>query len=195
MATALQLPALLEPQVPRRKVWTRQDCARLQDVIDLERYELIEGELFEKVSKNHPHSLTLLLLAEWLRDVFGRLVVVQEPGIDVAQADNPTSEPEPDLIVLNRSFRDLAPRPRPEDILLLVEISDSTLKFDLTVKRDLYARAAIPEYWVVDVNSRQIIVHRHPVAGRYRSTVEYGETEQVTPLAAPEHSSLVRDLL
>ena len=189
MGTALQLP---QP-FPRRKLLTRLECTQLASVVELSRYELIEGDLVEKVSKNHPHSRCLLLLVEWLRDVFGKRVVVQEPSIDVAPEDNPTSEPEPDLVVLTRSFLDLVPRPRPEDIALVVEISDSTLGF--TVKRDLYARAAIAEYWVVDVNARRIVVHRDPGAGRYGSISTFTEDDRIAPLAALDQTALVRDLI
>ena len=73
----------------------------------------------------------------------------------------------------------------------MVEVSDSTLRFDLTVKAALYARAGIIEYWVLDINGRRLIVHRDPTPTGYRSVVAYGESEKVTPLAAPDHELLV----
>jgi Uma2 family endonuclease len=72
---------------------------------------------------------------------------------------------------------------------LVVEISDSTLGFDLTTKAELYARAGIVEYWVVDVAARRLIVHRDPREGLYRAVTAYAEQESVAPLAAP-HSAL-----
>ena len=67
-----------------------------------------------------------------------------------------------------------------------MEIADSALKFDLTVKAALYARAAIAEYWVLDVAGKRLIVHRSPKSGTYTSVAAYGENEIVAPLAAAE---------
>jgi Uma2 family endonuclease len=78
-------------------------------------------------------------------------------------------------------------------VRLLVEVSDSTLGFDLTRKAGLYARAEIVEYWVFDIAARRLIVHRDPIAGRYQSVLEYGEQEAVAPLAARDVAVQVRD--
>lgn len=67
----------------------------------------------------------------------------------------------------------------------MVEVGDSTLRFDLTVKARLYGRAGIVEYWVLDVAGRRLIVHRGPAAGGYTSVAVYGESESVAALAAP----------
>ena len=121
----------------------------------------------------------------WLIDAFGRQFVNAEAPIDVSPADNAWNEPEPDLIVLKKQFATFDSNPRPEDLDLIVEIADSSLKFDLTVKAALYARAAIAEYWVLDVADKRLIAHRSPVSGTYTSVVAYGENEIVAPLAAP----------
>jgi Uma2 family endonuclease len=112
--------------------------------------------------------------------------------IDVAPEDNPTNEPEPDLIVLTKpshEFRNA--NPRPADLRLVVEISGSTLGFDLTSKAELYARAGIVEYWVVDIAARRLIVHRDPREGLYGSVTAYSEEESVTPLASSGPEFLV----
>ncbi len=177
------------PPTPQR--WTREDCARLADS---ERFELIEGVLIPKVSKNFPHFRAVAWLMERLRALFpGQLRVLQEAPIDVRPEDNPTSDPEPDIVVLATSLDDLGRRPRAEDLLLVVEVSDSTLELDLSVKCRLYARAAIPEYWVADIKGRRIVVHRDPVGGTYRSVVAYSADEVVAPLAAPRAEIRVGD--
>ena len=87
------------------------------------------------------------LLQDWLTQVFGARFVNPEAPIDVAPEDNPTNEPVPDLIVLKRSFSKFrSASPQPEDLDLVVEVADTTLTFDLTVKAALYARAQIVEY-------------------------------------------------
>jgi hypothetical protein len=121
----------------------------------------------------------------WLLETFGKQFVNAEAPIDVSPDDNSWNEPEPDLIVLKREFAAFDANPQPQDLDLVVEIADSTLKFDLTVKAALYARAAIAEYWVLDVAGKRLITHRSPVSGAYTSVVAYGENETIAPLAAP----------
>jgi Uma2 family endonuclease len=173
---------------PPRKRWNRAECSTLEasGLWDQQRLELIDGELISKMGKNRPHVNTLTLLQGWLVSVFGLQHVNPEAPIDVAPEDNRTNEPEPDLIVLARPLREFqSGNPQPADLRLVVEISDSTLRFDLTVKAGLYARASIFEYWVVDVAARRIIVHRDPRDGAYRSIEAYNDQEAVRPLASP----------
>jgi Uma2 family endonuclease len=184
------------PLDPPRKRWTRAECAALEasGLWEQQKLELVEGELISKMGKNRPHANSALLLAEWLVQIFGFRFVNKEEPIDVAPEDNPTNEPEPDLIVLIREsthFR--SGNPQPEDLHLVVEVADTTLNFDLTTKASLYARAGIAEYWVLDVKGRRLLVHRDAKAGGYASIIAYGEHESVAPLAAPHREFRVAD--
>jgi Uma2 family endonuclease len=185
-------------QNPPRKRWTRAECERLEalGVFDQQRVELIEGELIVKMSKNRPHVRVAALLTAWLIQIFGGLRVNAEAPIDVAPEDNPTNEPVPDLIVLTRGYSDSAAYesapPQPRDLDLVVEIADTSLAFDLTVKAALYARAGIADYWVLDVPGRRLIVHRGPQSDRYESVTAYDEQEGVVPLGAPNSIFQVR---
>jgi len=154
-------------------------------LLEGQQLELVNGELINKMGKNRRHVTTLMKLVARMFRVFGEEVVNSETPIDVAPEDNPTNEPQPDLVVLKRPSAEFLTSPKPADLQLVVEISDSTLHFDLTVKATLYARAGIIEYWVVDTNARRIIVHRDPQDGVYRSVVVYGADEKLSPLAAP----------
>jgi Uma2 family endonuclease len=179
------IPAKLDPP---RKLWTRQEYDELYSsgLLNGQRTELIEGELIDKMGKKRPHVNSLTLLHAWLIEVFGARLVNPEAPIDVAPEDNPTNEPEPDLIVLKRDLSHFTTgNPRPQDLQLVVEVADSTLGFDLTTKAVLYARAGIVEYWVLDVAGRRMIVHRDPQVGRYACVTAYGSEESVAPLAAP----------
>jgi Uma2 family endonuclease len=183
---ALEMPP---PLVPPRKRWTREQCVVLEasGVFEKERLELVGGELISKMGKNRPHVNASMLMLFWLAETFGKQFVNAEAPIDVNPGDNPANEPEPDLIVLKREFATfVSGNPLPRDIHLLVEISDTTLNFDLTVKAALYARAGIVEYWVLDVADRRLYSHRNPVGGRYASVTIYNEHEFVAPLASPE---------
>ena len=188
--TTAPLPEFMPP-LPRRLRLTRGDCAVLEQSGQFEKKkaELIEGDLIEKMGKKRPHTEAWEVIARWLFGVFS--IVNSETLIDVAPEDNPTSEPEPDLIVLKHRVRDA--NPKPEDLLLVVEISDSSLRFDLTVKAGLYARAGILDYWVFDVLGHRIGIHRDPHSGVYQSVQWYGEGETVSPLAAPEAHFPVAD--
>jgi hypothetical protein len=190
-----QVPTLLT-ELPR-KGWTRLELARLEStgVLNQQRFELIHGELISKMGKKRAHVNALVAVQAWLVRTFGEQYVNPEAPIDVAPEDDPTNEPEPDLVVLVRPSREYNDaNPRPIDLRLVVEIADSTLGFDLTAKAELYARAMIVEYWVVDVVGRRIVVHRDPREGLYRSVVCYGDQDTVNPLAAPACQIRFRDL-
>lgn len=183
------LVALLEPlESPPRKRWTRAECDKLESMgwFIGQRFELIDGELISTMGKNRPHVVGLLLIHEWLVSVFRFRRVQQEANIDVAPEDNALNEPEPDLVVLGESRTKYSENPRPQDVLVVVEVSDTTLSFDLGKKARLYARAGIADYWVLDVNKRRLIVHREPVGGNYTSVLSYRHSESVAPLASPE---------
>jgi len=191
--TFIELPANLDS---RRKRWTRSEYDELyaSALLDGQRLELVEGDLIDKMGKKRPHVISLNLLQGWLIQVFGVRRVNPGASIDVAPEDNPSNEPEPDLIVLKRDLSDFTKEnPGPEDLELVVEVADFTLWFDLTTKAALYARAGIVEYWVPDVAGRRLIVHRDPQAGKYASVAAYSEEESVAPLAAPESLLQVRD--
>jgi Uma2 family endonuclease len=186
--TVTDAPYRLSSFEPARKLWTRAECAAFEatGLWDQQKLELIEGELIDKMGKKRPHTNGQTFTQGWLIRVFGVEFVNIETPIDVAQKDNPTSEPQPDAIVLNRPTWEInRDNPQPADVALVVEVSDSSLAFDLTRKAALYARAGIQDYWVLDVIGRRLIVHRQPASGKYTSVVAYDENESVAPLAAP----------
>lgn len=187
-------PPTALPIDPPRKKWTRAQCEQLDQagLLEQQSLELVEGELINKMGKNRPHVNAQLFVMGWLIRVFGLEFVNSEASIDVAPQDNPTNEPQPDLMVLNQpTYRLASSNPRPQDLHLVVEVSDTSLHFDLTRKAALYARAGIGEYWVLDVAGHRLFVHREPQAGQYNSVVEYSKHESVAPLAAPESPFLV----
>ena len=111
-----------------------------------------------------------------------------------------STDPEPDIAVVSGPFTS---HPKtPNTALLVVEISDSSLQFDLGDKASLYAAAGIADYWVVDVVNRQLHMHRDPrrdskqrFGSSFRQVEVFGPADRVSPLAAPGGSILVADLL
>jgi len=135
MPSALEeIHFLSTPAQPPRKRWTRLECAALESagVLDQERLELVDGELISKMGKKRPHINSLTLMLAWLQGVFGLRFVNPEAPIDVLPDDNPTNEPEPDIIVLKHELSNFrSTNPKPGDLQLVVEIADTTLAFDL----------------------------------------------------------------
>lgn len=195
-ATLTERPPTPAAQYPPRKRWTRAECERAEaaGVFDQQHIELIEGELIDKMGKNRPHVGTATLLMTWLTQVFGGRFVNTEAPIDVAPEDHPTNQPVPDLIVLTREYVESpeywSKNPQPRDLALIVEIADTSLAFDLTVKAALYARAGIAEYWVLDILGRRLLVHRQPEGGQYATVTSYSHGESVAPAASDSSLSV-----
>jgi Uma2 family endonuclease len=184
--------------LPRRKRFTRSDVARLTDagVFEGQRYELIEGDLIDKMGQNPPHAGTVRLVLIWLAAAFGLPAVRCQLPIEVASEDQERNEPEPDLAVIANPATDPFTRhPRGDELLLLVEIADTTARFDRTVKRALYGRALVREYWVLDLPARALFVHRHPSGGSYRQVIRLSEDETVAPESRPDAVVKVSELL
>ena len=183
--------ALVAPEnetFPNRRRWTRQQCERLVAKGELTgRYELVDGEIISKMGQHLSHTIVSMLLGQWLVAVFGYLFVRTEKHIVLVGALGNTNEPEPDLAITREPSTAYFPQqPGPADVRLVVEVSDSSLRFDLKTKALLYARVGIPEYLVFDVAGRQIVRHRKPARAGYRETVTLGENDLLTILDRPE---------
>ena len=131
-----------------------------------DRVELIDGEIVEMSPIASRHSACVARLTHVFFKVVGSRALVWSQAPCVLP---PYSEPEPDIMLLRprADFYEQA-HPRPADILLVVEVSDSSLDYDRGVKLRLYARAGIPEAWIVDVAGEVVEVHREPAATGYR---------------------------
>jgi Uma2 family endonuclease len=130
-----------------------------------DRVELLEGQLIEMSPIGPRHALAIDELNERLvAAVAGRARVrVQNPiALDA------TSEPQPDITVVRRPWHGYPTgHPQPGDIFLLIEVADSSLETDSGAKRELYARAGIGEFWIVDLTTNSVIVHRNPRGDGY----------------------------
>ena len=138
---------------------------------DYEKAEIIEGELIQKMPIGKKHSAVVEKLNEILRDRLGKSVSLrnQQP-IKFGDYD----EPEPDLAILQRREDFYSgSKPVPKDVLLLIEVSDATLKYDRNTKLVLYAEAAIPEVWIVNLPNDIIEIHTKPDSGIYQLTKIY----------------------
>lgn len=187
------------PPAPTPKRWTREEYHRLdeQGWFQNQRVELIDGEIILLSSQSPQHAYAAELVRRLLAKAF-------EPD-DWVRTSTPVthgecSEPEPDLCVVRGPMNEFRAR-HPSTAALIVEISRSSLQYDRTTKQRLYASMGVPDYWVLDVDHRQLIVHRTPTQTTAGQTCEYqdvmivGETGSLAPLEKPDVSFAVADML
>ncbi|KYC39555.1 hypothetical protein WA1_32160 [Scytonema hofmannii PCC 7110] len=125
-----------------------------------DRVELIQGELISMTAKGTPHTVCASILCRQLDRLLGDRAVIR--GQDPITLPN-QSEPEPDVVIARGTDEDyLAHHPYPEDILLAIEISDKTLDYDQTTKLSLYAEAGVSNYWIVNLQERQLECYSQP---------------------------------
>ena len=184
---------------PRNLLWTVDQFHYLGDLGMFEgrRAMLIDGVIVEEGAMNPPHRIALELSTEAVRAAFGPgwRMCVQMPLI-LGQS----TDPEPDIAVVAGSPRSAATHPT--TAALVVEIADSSLRYDTTVKLGVYAAGGIADYWVLDVNARQLLVFRDPRPDpaaahgyTYLTQRALSPADAVAPLAAPGRSVSVADLL
>jgi len=158
------------PGLPRRRL-TVDEYHRMGEAGILtrdDRVELIEGELIEMVPIGSDHAGTVNKLNYTLMLALGTRGVVA-PQNPVRLSDR--SEPEPDFAVLKpRADYYKSAHPTPEDVLLAIEVADSSLAYDSGLKRALYASRGIREFWIVNLIDRVVEVNRKPVGDRYEWT-------------------------
>ena len=190
--------------ISERDVATRRlRRAEYDRLIDLgmflgERIELLDGLLVVAEPQNSPHMATVIHVAEVLRAAFG-------PGwharVQGPLALDDASEPEPDIAMVRGRPLDYAGE-HPATAPLVVEVANSSLRLDRRIKAGLYARAGVPEYWIVNLVEGVLEVHRNPqpapdqeFGAAYHVVERYDRTMTVVPLAAPAASIMVGSLL
>jgi Uma2 family endonuclease len=148
------------------------------------RIELIQGELREMSPIGPPHETTVDTLNEWSMEVapLDKVIVRVQNSVGLATL---LSVPQPDLAWVTRRDYSRA-RPTAKDVLLLIEVSDSSLEFDRGEKADLFAGARIGDYWLVNLPERCVEVRRQPFRGHYRSLTIFRPGQKVPVLAFPK---------
>ena len=148
-----------------------------------DRVELIEGEILNMPPLGTRHSaVTGKLVKRLILEIGDSAVLLPGPTLPLGTF----SAPQPDLVLLKpRDDFYSDRRPLPTDVLLLVEIADTSLGFDQGVKRAVYARAGIAEYWVIDVASSRLFQYRIPRGDHYADTAEFGAGDLVVRPCLP----------
>jgi Uma2 family endonuclease len=147
--------------------------------------ELIDGEIIQMSPEGVPHIFYCRGTAKYLRSILGDRAEISEAHPITLPND---SEPEPDIAIIRTPDTLYQTRhPQPDDIFWLIEVSNSTLVKDLGVKQDLYARSGIPEYWVMNLQTSELVVFKNLTADGYQSETRF-TNGTISPSAFPDIS-------
>lgn len=186
-------PDLVKPEriIPRRRLLSRRTYDKMvaRGAFVDERIELLRGQLVTLGPEGMSHTFVTGALATRLIRALDEpyRILVHSP---FAATDD--SEPEPDISVSRRGRR---PHYHPSKALLLVEVAESSVRRDRSIKAGIYAENRAPEYWVVDLASKSVLVHTEPVRGAYQSIVELRRGDVLQPRLLPEVAIRVSDVL
>ena len=166
--------------------WTVAEFHRMAEVgllTEDSRVELIDGAIIEMAPIGSEHSgYNNHLLSFLSYSLYGKAVVSGQNPVVLGGYE----EPQPDIALLRwREDYYRAAHPHAKDVLLLIEIADTTLRYDRDVKVPLYAKNGIPEVWLLDVQGRQLEIYRQPLHGDYRQR-DTRRTGQIAPLLCAE---------
>ena len=182
---------------PKNRVWTRVEFQRLADdgFFDRQRVQLFQGTIIQMPPQGLPHSIAIELLEVYLRQAFAGNYRFRAQ-MPFHTADD--SAPEPDMAVISGTPRD-ALASHPQTALLIVEVADTSLRFD-RAKAAAYAASKVAEYWIVNLVEGVVEVHRDPgvtveFGNRYASVKSYQRGESISPLAALSAVVGVNELL
>ncbi len=185
---------------PRKRLFTREEYHAMGKAGILgcpERVELLEGEIIVMSPIGNRHALCVL----WLTEAFyesGRLSGRAHVQIQNPVAVSLISEPQPDLMLLayrEDRYGSLFSHPRPQDVLLLVEVSDSSLSYDRNAKLRSYAAVGIPEVWIANLQDDRIESHTEPSPEGYRVSRTYELGDTISPTAFPDLKIRVDDII
>jgi len=161
-----------------------QRMAQARILTKYDRVELIDGEIVAKMTHGPRHNAMVDRTARAFFTRAGDSAIVRVQG---AVRVNLYSEPEPDVVLLRpRSDFYASGHPGPADILLIIEVAESSIEYDRDVKAPLYARSNVHEYWLVDLNKNVLHQHLSPQRDRYRTVRQYVRGQSLAPELLPD---------
>lgn len=174
------------PAAPKHTFTTNEflRLAELDFFDEDERLELLEGEIYHLLPINPPHASAVARLSQRFILAFAsRAIVWIQSSVRLS-----TSVPQPDLALLTpKTDYYASANPEPEDILLVVEVAQTSLAYD-RAKLAIYARNGVQEVWIADLNGELLEVYREPGAGAYKTSFALDFSEPLSPLAFPGDS-------
>lgn len=184
----------IQPQ-PRRLRFSVDEYYKMIELgilKDYEKAEIIEGELIPKMPIGDKHAFVVDILSAFLiKNVSDKIRVRVQNPVRLSDFD----EPEPDIVLADLTKYDGKRHPRPEEIIVIIEVSDSTLKYDRDVKIPLYAEAEIPEVWIINLPNKIIEVHTKPSVGLYQTVKIFRVGEVLQSESLPDLDLSVDEFL
>jgi Uma2 family endonuclease len=178
------------------RLWTVQEYHQMAEAGIFhpeERVELIAGQIIRMSAKGTAHTAAFRRTAKILRNLLANQAEVYTQ--DPIQLDD-FSEPEPDIAVVRIDPLDYADHhPTPSEVYLIIEVADSSFKYERQTKGKAYAKSGIADYWVLDVNERKLHVFREPTPEGYQSEVILSEEASLSPLQFPTFVIALQDML
>lgn len=181
---------------PLKKLFTVSEYHSMAEagiLSEEDRVELIEGEIYRMAPIGSRHAGCVTSLIRLFAGLIGErmLLYVQNP-VDLGDS----SESEPDVTLLRfRNDHYASSHPTQDDVLLLVEVADTSIRFDRNVKLPAYARNGIPEFWLVDLTKNVVEVYRQPSAAGFRDVLQLRRGDRISSLAFPDLELNVSDIL
>ena len=171
------------PAAPTPHRFTRQEYHRLAEshLLADERVELLDGVIITMSPQNSPHAATIHRLLFTLLPVVGDVAYIRVQAPIVL---NDWSEPEPDIVICQPDPSDYAQHhPRADQVMVVIEVADSSLAYDQVQKAQAYAASGIPEYWIVNLADRTVAILTNPSIdnGQYQNEQIKGEDDTVFP--------------
>ena len=158
-----------------------------------EKVELIRGEIIKMSPMGTRHAACIARLTQLLYRKFGDLILL---GVQNPIRLNNNSQPEPDLsLLIPRADFYVAAYPCPQDIYLIIEVSDSTLDYNRYTKIPLYAEANVQEVWIINLKEEYVEVYRHPLHGSYQNIQKYYRGESVFIESFPDIEFTIAEIL
>lgn len=173
--------------VTKAKLWTVDDYHRMVEAGILtgsDRVELLDGQIIEMNPQLPSHAATTQRAFRYLDRLLEPIAYVR---MHLPVTLKPKSEPEPDIAVVRIDANEYGDRhPAPDEIFLIIEVADSTLLGDRQQKAPIYAKAGIPDYWNLDVNTQRVYVFREPTPDGYQQETILASNTVLAPVAFPD---------
>ena len=189
----------MSTDIATRKLFTIQEFQQVLDagIFPPDTYfELIRGEIIQMPRKTREHAGRVNKLTRLFTSTLGETVIVSVQNEMIIANLMPMSRPQPDVAILMPMPEFFGPfAPEPHEVLLLVEISDTTANYDRKTKAPLYAEAGILEYWILNIPESVLEVHTDPADGQYRRTEFLKPGQTVSPQRLPGFTFSVADIL
>jgi len=189
----------MSTETATKKLFTADEFQRVLDAGIFPpdtRFELIRGEIIQMPETRGPHSGRVNKLTRLFTSTLGDTAIVSVQNEVVISHLTPMSCPKPDVALLKPMPEFFGPfAPVPDEVLLLVEISHTTVRYDRETKAALYAEAGIAEYWILNISEKTLEVRTDPADGKYGRTEIFKPAQTVSPQRLPGITFAVDDIL